>query len=395
MNAKSALSPFIALAVAASGCGDDDSQSGSEPVFAVGLSVFGENLADGPTTFIALVDDLAEGQADLGNAIETPGAGNLWGVSGSGEFYLTNGIDLTLTKYRIEDGRAVQAGRLGLSGVLSSALFGEVLIFDGPSRGHLVVPLSGVVVEIDLDAMEIVTSRDATSLRDPTQPTRVGVGVYSDGLYVFPTVATDEVQETVSAISQLVFFDPSTGTFEVRESPCGGLGYTMEGENGDLYFSTGPWTASVHALDESRAPEPCIVRVPRGTREPDPNVIRLNGITGLPTGGLIPRGGSSAYVRTLNTTAIPLTSDLLAAQLLGSPGWNTWEINLDRPDEASVTERELVVGGISIFEVDGVFYENDSAPDFSSTTLVRSTGADAPAEALSTPGIPFAVVRLQ
>lgn len=381
--------------LAATGCGNDDAgESATEPGFAIGLQVFGQNLADGRSNFIAFVDELDTGEADLGNSIEVAGAGGLWGVSGSGELYVTNGEDLTLTKFRIEDGRPVQVGRLGVSGRID-ALFGEVLVFDGPGRGYLIVPSSGVALELDLEAMEILGSVDASSLRDPEQPTLAGVGTYSDGVYVFPTVATDEVAETVSELSQIVFFDPSTGTLEAREAPCGGLGFTVEAENGDFFFSTGPWTASIHALDETRAPFPCVVRVPQGSRDPDPNVIRLNTVTGAPTGGLVPRGGSSIYVRVLDTAAFPPTEETTGAQLLGAPGWSTWEVDLAQLNDARRIERELVVGGVSIFEVDGVFYENDSALDFSSTTLIRTTGPDAPAPAITAPGLPFAVVRLR
>lgn len=389
-----------AWVLAATGCSEETSEgTTTDPEFAVGLTVFGTDLAEQSTTFVAFVDSLETGEVDLRNALEVGSAGGVWGVTGSGEFYVTNGEDLTLVKYRAEDGQLAQVGRVGLSREIDSPLLGipnaEFLVFDGPSRGFLIVPQSGVVVELDLDAMEIVGSLDAAALRDPVLPTFLGFGVFRDGIYVFPTVATDQVRETVSELSQLVFFDPSTGTFEARESPCGGLGVTMLADNNDLYFSTDPWIASIHALDETRAPTPCVVRVPAGSRDPDPNVISLNDVTGEPTGGLVPRGDTSVYVRALDTTAFPVSPELLAVQLFGSPAWTTWEVDLARPEEARRVERALVAGGISIFEVDGVFYENESALDFSSTTLVRTTGTDSPAPALTSPGVPFAVLRLR
>ena len=387
--------------VAASGCGDEQGGVGGDPGgvsegprFAIAIRLLSGDTTDG-SNFIGFTNDLDTGEIDLGSAFEVPGAGGLWGVNGTGEFYLTSTENLTLTKYRIEDGSPVEVGRLGLSRALPF-LFGELMVFDGPGRAYLFALSSGVALEIDVEEMVIVGSLDVASMLDPAQPTFLSVNnVVRDDEYITVTYAIDLTEETASELSQIVFFQPSTGTFELRTAPCGGLTFAMEADNGDLFFTSDTFVAAVHAIDESRAPAPCVVRVPAGSREPDPNVIRLNDLTGGPTGGFVPRGGSSVWVRVLDTQTLPLTEDTTAAQLFLSPAWRTWEVDLNQSGPARPFDRALVAGAISFFGVDGVFYENDSARDLGSTTMVRTTGPGAPAPAVSTSGVPFSVVRLR
>ena len=120
--------------------------------------------------------------------------------------------------------------------------------------------------------------------------------------------------------------------------------------------------------------------------------MMLNELTGAPTGGLIPSGGSSIYVRVLDPRP---PTNATGMELFGLASWATWEIDLSPLEAPRRIERNPVAGGISYFVVDGEAYENESAADFSSTTLIRTTGPGAPAEGLRTPGVPFSVVRLR
>lgn len=384
-----------------SGCSDDDGAvadtngASGAPRFAVAVRLPMEGGSIEGSSFVAFTEDLDSGELDLGSALEVSGAGGLWGVSGTGEFYVTSTENLTLKKFRFEDGGPVEVGRLGLGRELPF-LFGELMVFDGPDRAYLFALSSGAALEINVEEMVIAGSLDVTSLLDPAQPTFLSVNnVIRDDEYVTVTYAIDLVGEATSELSQIVFFEPATGAFDLRTAPCGGLTFAMEADNGDLFFSSDPFVAGIHAIDESRAPAPCVVRVPAGSRDPDPNVILLNDLTGGPTGGLIPRGGSSVWVRTLDTEAFPLMADTTAAQLFVTPGWQTWEVDLGQPEEARVFDRAPIAGGISFFGVDGVFYENDSTFDLGMTTIVRTTGSGAPAPGLSTRGVPFSVVRLR
>ena len=246
------------LLCATAGCGEGDGAGGAggdsgngsgdaDPRFAVGLRVTSADLGS-VSYFIAFTDDLDSGEIDLSGTFEVPGNASLWGVDGVGEFYIVSAESLTITKYRMEEGAPVEVGRLGLGEQLSF-LFTETMLFDGPSRGYLFALISGVALELDLEAMEIVRTLDVATLLDPDEPTFLSYRyVVRESEIVFSTYATTFQQETFSQLSQIVFFDPSTGEFDARSAPCGGLVYAMEADNGDLFFSTDTFVAGIHEL---------------------------------------------------------------------------------------------------------------------------------------------------
>lgn len=389
------------------GCGDDSADGTPDPMdngngtteptgpqFAVGLRL----QTGGETTqqvVVGFTDDLASGEVDVAEVLEVGGAGNVWGVDGAGDFYVTRGETLDVEKYRFEDGELVRAGTVRLSDRISGFL-AEVMVFDGPDRGFLLQTSTGEGVELDLNAMEIVDSVDLSPILDPEGlPTFIGRNEFFRGdEFVGIAYATNLAEAAVSSVSQIFFFDPATSTFDVRTAPCGGLTWGMQASNGDMFFSTDPFVAVVHALDES-APEPCLVRLPADSRDPDPNPLRLNELTSGPTGGLVPTGDSSILVRVLDTQSNPLTDDINPLELLFLAGWDTWEIDLTEPENARRTERDPAAGQIGFFVIDGFAYENVSSDNQASSILVRTTGPDAPAPGLSTPGVPINIVRLR
>ena len=379
------------------GCGDDADETGLEvgnPEFALGLGIVDENFET--SLFVVFTDDIESGSVDLSNALETGGGGTLHGLPGSRDFYTSSTERSEITKYQIQDGFVREVGRVLLTDV-GIQLFGEQMVFDGPDRGFVLDVLSAQIVELNLEAMEIVGTIDIPELLDPNQPTFLSSpGVVRGDEVIFATYGTDIQQETVSDFSQIVFFNPSTATIERRTAPCGGLDYSTMMENGDIVFASDPWVAGIHAISDTQGPAPCLVRLPANSRDPAPETIALNELTGRPTGGLIPGEGSSLFVRVLDTDNFPITGDTTAFGLFGLRGWMTYEIDLTQPDSASPVARDsLATGGITFFEIDGNVYENQSSPDFGSTTMLRVTGPGAPAPAIQAPGVVFDILRLR
>ena len=394
---RSLGSVLLVAALLNVGCSDSEGRDATpdpaSPVYAVATRLFSGGGSEA-TIVVGFVFDLESGQLDLSNTVGVGSSGDMWAYEGAGEFYVARGEDLSLSKYRYEDGRPVFVDRVSLAQSLES-LEGSTMVFDGPDRGYLLQMREGEGLEVNLDGMEVVRPLDLTALLDPEFPTFITTETIRDGQVIASTYGTDPVQETVSDVSQILFFDPSSGTFETRPAPCGGLANTMQASSGDIYFASDPWVAGIHAIDPSRAPAPCLVRLPANSREPDPNPIRLNDLTGGTTGGLIPTGGSSMWVRVLDTERFPITQETTSFQLFVSPAWNTWRIDLERPEEALPVERAPLSGAILFFEVDGQVYDNDTASDLSSTTLVRTTGPGAPARGVRIAGVPLSVARIR
>lgn len=379
-------------------CGDDEeTREGLEvgdPQFALALFIVDANFES--ITYILFTDNLDSGTLDLSNALEV-GQGSMHGLPGEREFFVSSRERGDLTKYQVRDGFVEEAGRVLLSGA-GLQLFGEQLVFEGPDRGFVLELLSGRIVEINLESMEIVRTIDASALLDPVQPTFLTASeqVRRDNEVIFATYGTDLEQETVSDLSRIVFFDPTTGTFEAKTAPCGGLSMIHQQANGDVYFFSDPWVAGVHGISATSGPGPCMARLPAGSRDPDPTPVMLNSLTGRPTGGVVPASGTSAYLRVLDTNTFPINNETSAIQLFGLRGWEVYEIDLTLPTSASPVGREtLMTGGTTYFNVDGTVYENQSADDFSSTVLLRTTGPGAPAAALQTPGVVIRILRLR
>ncbi|HEY0467700.1 MAG TPA: hypothetical protein VGC79_26045, partial [Polyangiaceae bacterium] len=83
------------------------------------------------------------------------------------------------------------------------------------------------------------------------------------------------------------------------------------------------------------------------------------------------------------------------AEPFSTPAWQTWSIVLANPSVAQQTDEAPLAGGIKTFSVDDQTYQNESTADYGSTTLVRTTGADAPASGLKMPGVVWGIVRVR
>ncbi|KYF49844.1 hypothetical protein BE08_46165 [Sorangium cellulosum] len=350
------------------------------------------------TSFVWVVDDVNEGSVGLGEAVELPGGASIWGVAQAEVFYVVSSEELTISKYGAAGGKPELKGRLGLNGAEISFLLGEKMLFDGPDRAFLFDLSSAQALEIDLAVMEItrhidlsdalIESADYTLLGDP------GFRKRGDR-YVASVYGTSAKYDRMAGESKILFFDPADGSIEVKDAPCGGLNYTVEAANGDLYFASDPFVASLFLLDPERAPAPCMARMAAGKDEPDTAVVALNDVTGGATGGLIPGSDGVAYLRVLDTEIFSPGAGSTHLDVFSAPAWQTWRIDLSDPESAERLEHAPRAGGIKVFEVDGHAYENESTADFASTTLVRTTGDDAPARALTMPGVTWGVVRVR
>jgi hypothetical protein len=276
------------------------------------------------------------------------------------------------------------------------------MIFPNPKQAWLFDMSSAQAIEIDLEAMALGRIVDISAVIDPDPARFPQTYLNAQPLrrrgpwVVAETYAFEFEQEAFSTTSRIVLFDPTTGELVVNDSPCGGLSYTAQAENGDLFFSTDPLVAAVHALDPARAPAPCLVRLPADATAPDPATVALMPLAGdLPVGGLIPGSGDTAYLRVLDTATVPLTPNDTGLGLYATPNWHTWRVNLTAPTSAERLERSPIAGGIVFFEIGGAIYQNESDSGFAQTTLVRTTGDDAMASALSLPGVPFSIVRVR
>ena len=369
------------------------------PLYAINTRVFSRDFSN-QVSFLLLVDDLKSGEANLSEAIELPGAGSLWGWPEAGELFFVSAENLSVSKYTLtESGRLEPRDEaIGLLNSGVANLITEAIALSGPDRGFFFDMGSEQAIELDLDNMEIRGTSTISGLRlESAALTYLGDGGFKKrgDEFVGVVYGSNAIFDEVDANSKVGFFDPSDGSLDVINAPCGGLQYSFQADNGDWYFSTDPWVGGIHALDSTRAPVPCLVRLGAGRRQFDGATIALNDLTGGVTGGIIPGRNASAFVRVLDETAFPLQPDTGFLEPFSARAWTTWRIDLTEPTRATRVERGLVAGGIKFAEVDGEVYQNASEADFSSTTLVYSTEEGELVEGLVVPGVSWNIVRVR
>ncbi|MCG8423586.1 MAG: hypothetical protein MJE77_37270 [Proteobacteria bacterium] len=399
----SVLVCVLASVVGSTGCGDStedppsNNPSAQGPLYAVTSRIFNSDFSD-TTSFVWLIDDLDSGRLDTAEAIELPGGASIWGVAEAGVFYVVSAEELTLTKLEIEEGRPKEAGRIGLTGQGVTFLLSERMVFDGPDRAFLLDLNSAQALELDLAQMEIARTVDLSTVllgsAELNFLAETKFRQHGDRL-VTSIYGTSTDYGSVAVESNLLFFDPAAGTFTVDSAPCGGLNYSVLAPNGDIYFASDTYVASVHLITAEGSPPPCMVRLARDSRQADSTFVSMNDVLGGPAGGLIPGSDGSAYVRVLDANLYSPGPGSTYQEAFSAAAWQTWRLDLDDPMSAERIDREPLAGGIKVFEVDGHGYENESTANFSSTTLIRTTGSNAPVRGLEMPGTTWGIVRVR
>ncbi|MEN0067811.1 MAG: hypothetical protein AAGA48_37125 [Myxococcota bacterium] len=364
------------------------------PRFAIATSVFSTQSYEF-IGYVGFAESLERGEVLLSEALELPGGGQVWGVPGSGVIFVTEHETQSVGKFGFVDGELTELGRVGLSGVGVTVLLEEQLVFDGPDHGYLFDLISGQIVELDLEAMEIRSTTDIGDLLDADLSTFIYTfQERADGRLTTATYAVDLAEDLVSDTSWILVFDPATGTLDRVAAPCGGLTFAAESASGDWFYLSNPFVAGVHLLDSSRAPEPCMVRMPAGSDQPDSQTLALNELTGAPSGGMVPIGDGQVYVRSLDTETYPIADTTTGLELYTIPAWRTWRVDLDNPTSAVLLDVPPRIGGV-FFHTDGEsFYENDTVADLSSSTLVKATTDGDGPPGLVVPGAPFTLAEM-
>lgn len=402
--------------VQAVGCAPDPDSStvdmdGSESLsveptwnYAIMTQVFDPALTDA-MSYVLFSESLDTGEElSLDRSIEVAGRSWLYAPDTSGTFYVAAGEEFALIKYEIDSfGSVKEVDRVSFASTGGTAFNGSQLIFPDAQHAWMVDLSSGQILEILLSSpMQLGRSVDATSLQDPdiqrfpTTYVTVLPQRRRGDVFIGVTYGFSYEGDSFSEVSKIVLFDTNTGELQSVPAPCGGLSYSMVATDGSIYFLTDPLLAAVHAIDASRAPAPCIARLPPDSFVPDPDPIALTELTGgRPVGGVVPGNGDIAYVRVLNEDLAPITPYATGLGLYGEAAWETWQLDLATLAPAQPLGGAPLAGGITFFEVDGDVYENQSDDGFGATTLFKTTGPAAFEAALRMPGVPFAVQRIR
>jgi hypothetical protein len=391
-------------------CGESDTISvdapntgDGAPVFAVGSTTFSQ---EGVSSYVALVPGLGpEVNVDYERVLELPAGGRIWGSTAlPGELLAVNNETATVTRYGLtRSGELEPRETLGFSahGITAfSAESGTRIDVVSPSKAYLFDGGTAQAVVFDPSSMVISGVIDLGALVRDGWRTSFGFSetlLRGEELVVF-TFYEDMAAQQHAAELRLALVDTRSDTATVvADSRCPAT-YAMRTNSGDIYFSSDGRAAAYHRTQPSSTPTPCLLRLNAGSPALDPSFrMDLASLTGgLATGGLVPAGAAAAFVLALDEGLATISETTLPSELYGSRAWRWWRVDLGSESAgARIDSPGPSAGGVVFMRVDGESYANDSAPDYSSSTLFRTSAPGGPERGLTLRGVPINVLRLR
>ncbi|MEM1413534.1 MAG: hypothetical protein AAGH15_01470 [Myxococcota bacterium] len=374
--------------------GTADGGNGDDPVYvACGATLI---PGEGAAGFVAAFDSLEMGTIDLGPTIEVAGGVNC--VAGDGAVYVGEVAAPILTRYDVgPDATFTRGPRLSFAGrgVATLGGFPSRIQLISESKGYLLDEDTATIIVWNPTTMEIVDQFSIEGLGDFF---RIEAFPYSGGLLLFTRSSTGT---GVSARrTGIGFVDTTNDTVTYDESTaCGGTTNAVELPNGDVILASSAIVAAQQRLGLEGAFPPCFIRIPAGTNAVDDDfTIDVDGLTGGPTGELVPGAGSSGFILSYDEALIPIPPDATAGQLRATPAWRLYQL-----PEIGSTQPGVLVGDVApsagaalTFVIDGRIYLSQLSGDFASSTLVDLTDApDTIAESITVGGILVLVDRVR
>jgi len=385
--------------------GADGGREGADPRpnlgkgdYALAVTVFGDD--DTSTGYVALTEDPAEtGEFSTESALEIGGATSLFGVRGKNVFGLGSSDSPTVTRYEVDDkGFAKETGRMSLAneGISSSFLRSELVPIVSDTKAYWIS--EPVVVWNPTDLTVTGTIPMPESEREGFA-FEVGEAVVRDGL-VYVAAAYRAVDDDLEGGEAVVLIiDPDRDEFSkvVTDKRCPNTIHIFE-HQGDLYLSSGVIAATFHHEKMAGYPEPCMLRIPAGEQDFDPDFkVDFADITeGRDAGHLVQGLDGRAYVLALHTDL--LGSDLDEQDIWApydATAWRWWSFELGKNEPGKLVEsvapgsaaaRVLKAGGrdyVALVNIEEGF-----------TTLLAPTSEGDLKPGLRTGGVPYGLIKL-
>jgi hypothetical protein len=371
------------------------------PLYAIATQVIGQTS----TTYVALVDDLDRAaDVPLESAVEIAGRAIAVGPTKGGLLFTGSNESPEITRWTLSP-----SGTLDRGASVSFARYGVSEVFAYPEQFHFVSETKAYYLE---DAtlqlfvwnpstmtIEKVVPLDGLARAGWTMTFGIAAVLRGDELIVVSSYykPNDEIYDKETRIA---FIDTKTDAVAatITETRCSYLGHSVVGPSGEVYLGSEVYTAAVErAIGATHGGPSCAVRIPAGQRATDPGYLfDFAASAGKPAGSLLPAGGSEAFVRVLDEGLLP-ERKLSPRELFGGAYWRWAKTDLARPDAQTTLLADLPPGPSSIllYKVDGRVLTNESAADYSSTTLLDLSHATGPRRGAKIRGVPFGIVRVR
>ena len=349
-------------------------------------------------SFVAFAKDIASTDTVmLDDAIEAGSAGGVFAAGDGTGVFFTAEEGGTLQRWRAtstaadDDPMVERDGSINFSDVGLTSFFPTPthVQFISETKAYLMNSLFGEIIVWDPSTLEVLgtieTGLPTEVLGTPGDFSLSGVSVGDDTLMFTYNYARPDA---LRAESYLVVIDTTDDTVETDHTvACGDLQYGVAADNGDVYWASSFYQASLFRIDESMAPAPCLLRVASGTAEFADTGITLNELSdGFPAGNLVPAGGNKALVLVYDENEVPIAADADVFAVVGAPAWRWWSLDLETLEASELDGSTAGSGQTVHYDVDGESYVIRVAPDYSTSTFERVVSNGAPVPGLTITG---------
>lgn len=369
------------------------------PLYVLGTRVWDDTTT---TSYFHVVPSLEPGTVvDPALALEVPGAAKLYAVEGLGWFAVGGGESPTITRYTLEGGQRLVAGRtLSLQGYGVRDLWDTLYVVSAtkayyPDReGAQLITWNPTTMEITGVVPLPETVRDGyLALYGYTPISRGETLLFSVGWFDW------DVTDTVLPETGLVSIDTETDTllaFEL-DGRCGGITQSVAMADGDAYLVSSALAGAAHRLGRL-ATEPCALRVNAEEATFDSAYMQALGelMGGALAGEPVPAGnGSELLLRVFAETPSSVSGEMLSWELTGQPAWSWARWDVATNEVAAVDALGASTADVLWFRVGDRVLGTETTADYAETTLIDLGADGGPRPALTAPGFLHGVARVR
>jgi hypothetical protein len=353
------------------------------------------STADETLGYVSVLDSLAPQAIDLSRAREFSGQADTWAYDGS--VFVTNGEDLSISKFSVRD------GALALEGQVSFAAYGLTTFgfwintFVSPDKAYVLNDTREYIVWSPA-SMQITGT---VPLPQPEAPPgfRLFTGysdraaVLKDGLLYQPFYWTDESFFLFAPESRITVLDVATDRV-VGEivAPCPGLDYATLDEDDNIYFSG--WVYAAGGATVLDQPPTCVFEVPA---QGEPRVaFDVASLTEGREGGVLSYvGNGRALLSVLHDERFDLSGGASASELTFAANWRFWSYDLAAGTAQSIDPVDWNAGAQYSFDIDQRTYMLVARDVYSATTLYDVSDGQTLTRVLDTEGWATRLFRLR
>lgn len=383
------------------GDGRDDAEAGagtSEAVYAIAAQVFGAN---DQTTYLRLKrGSLFEGALGSTGGVERVGRALVQAGVEPGSLYYAGDKAGEIDRYDVAGGGTTKGQTVSFSGegVAGVAEYAAQMVMVSETKALYFDARTLKVLVWNPKTMELTKAISLADLALTGYSATFSTVTTSRGPKVYIPVSY-RTPAAVPSQTAVVVVDTADDTAKVvKDDRCGYARDAAEGDDGKWYLATEAFGSSVHHLNGTAAPAPCLLRFDFDGDAFDPAFkVDLNDLAdGKTVGSLIKLPNGKVYTRVLDEDMLK-EADLMSGRALGSAVAWTWsEITLgDTPTLAAVPEGQLMGGSLIPMPLGDKLVVPNFASDLSKTTLCDMSEGPTCTVKTEVDGLVFSVAKLK